>query len=232
MTNRGSRRVNAHPIPVERMGQDLAVEAEFILIVPPRELGRHDAIIDLRKGPRIDVLKVMQPEDDGRSAAPGQRHHSLGDRIATIGQQHIGPVDLEEALKKLQNRADLFRTLLYVPGRIEPDERNRHLMAAHVEDLRVTIPARRRTDLKGLVQVADKLLEADVLVEIQLGGAECLAFQAEVGQCLEQIERGDGCAVGKIKDGMGGGKKDLPTGRTTLDGSDGVSSHVAHTIQC
>ena len=93
----------------------------------------------------------------------------------------MGPVDLEEVLEESENRADLFRALLHMPCGIEPDQRDRHLTAARVEDFRVIIPARRRPDLKRLVQINDDRLEADVLVEIQLGGAECLAFQAECG---------------------------------------------------
>jgi len=66
----------------------------------------------------------------------------------------------------------------------------------------------------GLVQVADDLLETDVLVEIELGGAKCLAFQAERGQSREHFGRRDRGAVGEIKDGMRRPEQDSPPGKS------------------
>jgi hypothetical protein len=131
----------------------------------------------------------------GASARPAFDANALPvDRIGqhpAIQQQHIGLIDLEELLKEPQDRADLLRRQLAVPGRLLADRGDRNLLPASVENLGPIGAVDRRPNLKRLVQIAEHLLEADLVVQIQFCRAKRLALEALRRQPLKNIQRGD-----------------------------------------
>ena len=120
--------------------------------------------------------------------------------IAAVGEHHVGPVDIEELREEVHDRADLVQALLAVPGRFLADEGDRDIVPARVEHAGVIGTADRGTKLIRLVQVVDHFFEANLRGEIELGGAERLAFEAVRRQPLEHIQSGHGGAVGKVED--------------------------------
>ena len=157
-------------------------------------------MIDLRKVPGVFVRKVMKCEHDRDTAVLGDGDHALRDRIAAVREHHIGAVDIEELREELHDRADVVQALLAVPGRFLADKGDRHIVPARVEHARMVGPADRGTKLVRLVQVVDHLFNADLRGEVELGGAERLAFKAMRREPLENIQRGHGGAVGKVED--------------------------------
>ena len=79
-----------------------------------------------------------------------------------------------------------------------------------VENLGPIGGAARRANLKRLVQIAEHLLEANLVVQIQFCRAKCLALETKRRQPLKNIQRGDRRPVGKVEDGMDRGEQDLP----------------------
>jgi hypothetical protein len=59
------------------------------------------------------------------------------------------------------------------------------------------------------VEIPDDLLEADLLLEIQTGGAKGLTGESQGRQSVEHIERGHGGAIGEINDRVSGGEDKL-----------------------
>ena len=121
--------------------------------MPARELGRDDAIIDLRKVPGIRVREVMDREHHGDTPALGDRDHPDRDGIAAVGEQYVGPVDVEKLLEELQDRADFLQGLLAVPRGILANEGDGDLLPAGIEDPCPIGAADRRAHLTGLVQI-------------------------------------------------------------------------------
>ncbi len=94
VTNRTSRLSTRTRSQSTGLGNALAVEADLVPIMPAHELGRHDAIVNLRKGLQMDVLKIMKCENHGDAPALGQGDHSQRDGISAVGEHHIRPVNL------------------------------------------------------------------------------------------------------------------------------------------
>ena len=142
----------------------------------------------------------MDCEDDRNLLTPGQVDHSNRDRIAAVGEHHIGLKDLQERPEKLQDGTNLLGALPDVPGGIQPHDRDRNVAPAGVEHPRSIRAANRGSDLIGLSQLADDLFEARLVRQVQLGRTERLGIEAERREPLEHIQGGHRGAVGEIDD--------------------------------
>ena len=121
------------PLPVDRVGQDVAIQAEPIAIMPAGELGGGERVIHVRERLRTGMGEVMDREDDGYPGPPGEVDHALGDGVATIGEPQVGVEGLEVSLEEPQDQEDLVRPWRVVPSRIRADEIDRDLTSAQRE---------------------------------------------------------------------------------------------------
>ena len=166
------------PVPVDRVGQGVAIEPDAIAVMPAGELRGDDAGIDVGQRRGLAIAEVMDREDDGNLSAPGQVDHPGRDGVAAVGEHDVGLEDLQVLAEELQHGADLLGPLASVAGGIQPHDRDRHIAAAGIQHLGAIGPARGRPDLVGLAQLGDDPLEARLVGQIELWGAEGVACRS------------------------------------------------------
>ena len=100
--------VDANTLPVDRIGQRLAFDAELVPVMPASEF---DARARNRPEQMLEDqrIEVVYAEHHGYAALLGDCDHPLRDRIAAVGEQHIGPINLYEPGEESQDCPNLVR---------------------------------------------------------------------------------------------------------------------------